>query len=72
MKLVFQIGLEDNLTNLTIVMNWSDVPPFVKYDFQINLEDQFRNATRSSQYNDVLPIVKFVFFRLALKIYLQM
>ena len=48
-------------SSLAIVMTWSDVPSFVKFDFQISLEDQFTNATSPSQYNYVLPIVKFVF-----------
>ena len=52
MKFVFQIGLEDNFTDVTVVMNRSDAPPSVKF------EDQFTNAT--SQCNLVLPIVKFV------------
>ena len=54
MKFVFQIGLEDNFTDVTVVMNRSDAPPFVKF------EDQFTNATSLSQCNLVLPIVKFV------------
>ena len=34
-KLVLQIFLADYFTNVTIVMNRNDAPPFVKFDSQI-------------------------------------
>ena len=46
-KLVLQIFLADYFTNVTIVMNRKDAPPFVKFDVQIEARRPNYNRNKS-------------------------